>query len=782
MRPLAQTVKLQITVTDNKTEVVQNATAALYLLPDSILISKKVIQAETFFQVKKQTNYVVKLSAVGMQGAVQLINISDADTKVNVAMLYKVSSLDDVTVVAKKPLIKQEDDKTIVDAEVLANSSTSAYEILEKTPGVIVDQDGNTYLNSTMPATVYINGREMKLSSSDLASLLKSLPAGSVSKIEILNTPSAKYDAASSGGIINIVLKKGVKLGTNGSVNTAYFQGAYGTETIGFNLNKGSGKINSYLSCQVTNRNNFEELNSSRFLKTDSTLLSQRSYTTYPTVSNFVSGGVDVQFTPKFNAGYALRYNNSNGKSYATNGNDITKVPASSSIVNNLSDINSINKSAYLENNLSAKYKIDTSGSELTAEFDYNYYRNRNTQLYKNYSYLPIKPAVTGDGANNNDKNIFLLQADLTLKFPKKLTLETGFKATFSKSENSSNYFKDTGNNISFVDAYQTNTFKYTEKIISAYVQVSKTFLGFTIKPGLRLEVTDISGHQTIPIDTSLILKRTDVFPYLFIKHKLFKLFGFPLIGNAIYRRSIKRPYYEILNPYPKYVDQYLFDVGNPALKPQFTTNYEVNITFDNIPVLAFGINNTKDIFSNVTYQDASTRIAYRTYDNLGKNKEIYAKIIGGIPPGGKYFFYVGALYNYTRYSGFYEGLPLNYSRGSWTFFMFQELKVTPKFSVNMQGFLKTKGIQNLYELNTFGGLFVSANKSILKKKANIILSVNDLLQTNHVSFSLKQGTVSAEGERINDTRRVGLTFRYNFGIKPKTEKKKGFDLPADLN
>lgn len=74
-----------------------------------------------------------------------------------------------VIVTARKPLIKQEDDKTIVDAEVLANSSTNAYEVLEKTPGAIVDQDGNVYLNSMTPATVFINGREMKLSSEDLA-------------------------------------------------------------------------------------------------------------------------------------------------------------------------------------------------------------------------------------------------------------------------------------------------------------------------------------------------------------------------------------------------------------------------------------------------------------------------------------------------------------------------------------------------------------------------------------------------------------------------------------
>lgn len=773
---------LTVFIKSAKTDSAINITLQLYLLPDTILINTRIAKpGKNDLQVNAFSKYLVRTSSVSFENTENLINVTDKPVNTTLVLKRKNTTLQDVVVVSKKPLIKQEDDKTIVDAEVLANSSTNAYEILEKTPGIIVDQDGNVYLSSTNPATVLINGREMKLSSADLASLLKSLPSGSVSKIEILRTPSAKYDASSSGGMINIVLKKGVKLGTNGSINLAYFQGVYGTKTAGFNLNKGSGKINSYLSYQFTGRNNFEELNSDRLIRTDSTLLSQRSYTTYPTVNHYMSAGVDIQFTPKFNAGYDLRISNSNGKSFATNGIDISKDQSQSLIGKNLSDINNRNKTTYIGNNLSAKYKIDTSGSEWTAQIDYNYYRNRSNQLYQNYSYLPAKPTVSGDGAGNIDKNIFVLQTDLTLKLPGSLTGEAGFKAAISNSENSSSYFKDTGNHVKFVDVFQTNTFKYNEKIIAAYLQVSKTFFGFTIKPGLRLEITDISGKQSIPKDTSLLLKRTDVFPYLFIKHKLFKLFGFPLIGNAIYRRSIKRPYYEILNPYPKYIDQYLFDVGNPRLKPQFTTNYEINVTYDNIPVLALGINDTKDIFSNVTYQDTN-RIAYRTYDNLGKNKEVYAKVIGGIPPGGKYFFYVGVQYNHNRYNGFYEGVPLNYNRGSWTFFMFQEFKATKTLTFNMQGFMRTKGLQNLYELNTFGGVYVSVNKSILKKKANIILSVNDLFRTNQVSFSLQQGTVSAQGTRVNDTRRLGLTFRYNFGIKPKEENKKGFDAPADVN
>jgi len=770
-----KTTTLTIFMQSPKIDSINNATLQLFLLPDTALISSRVFsKSGNIFSVTHFSKYIIKVSCIGFETTEKTINIADKPVTASLVLKRNTTNLKSVTVVSKKPLIKQEDDKTIVDATVLANSSTNAYEVLEKIPGAIVDQDGNVYLSSMSPATVFINGREMKLSSADLASLLKSLPAGSVSKIEILRNPSAKYDAASSGGIVNIVLKKGVKLGSSGSANLGYFQGVYATLTAGANINKSIGKANTYFSYQYTNRKNYEQLNSNRLAKTDS-LLAQNSYTTYPSVNNYFSGGVDIAFTKKFNVAYDFRLSNTTSKSDALNNIDILKNSTKALLGNNRSDIFNATHAFFLSNTITSKYKIDSIGSEWTAELDYNYFNNHNTQGYTNSYTLPAKPSVSGDGVNKNGKNIFVAQSDLVLKLPQKINLETGFKATISNSNNSAAYFYDSASTGRKADLYQSNTFKYKETITAAYLQLSKTFYGFTVKPGLRLETTNINGRQTIPKDTTLSIKRTDLFPYVFLRHKLFTLFKTDLMASAIYRRSIRRPYYEILNPYPKYIDQYLFDVGNPNLQPQFTTNYEFNVMFQDFPVFAVGINETKNIFSNVTYQDEASKIVYRTYDNLGKNKEVYFRIIAGIPPGGKYFFYMGAQHNYNSYNGVYQNLPFNYKRGSWLFFMYQEFKPSPTVIISAQGFMRTKGLQNFYELNTFGGLFLSVNKAVLKKKANIILSLNDALKTNHVDFSLKQGNVNSSGSRVNDTRRLGLTLRYNFGLsKPKENKEFG--------
>lgn len=777
----AKNVSLKIFLQTAKNDSATNASIQLFALPDTALVSSGVFYKNgSSFTVSSFTKYWIRVSCVGFETIGKTINISDKAVNITIVVKRSSGNMQGVVVTSsKKPLIKQDDDKTVVDATVLANSSTNAYEILEKTPGAIVDQDGNVYLSSMSPATVFINGREMKLSSADLASLLKSLPAGSVSKIEILRNPSAKFDAASSGGIINIVLKKGVKLGSNGSANMGYFQGVYSTKTAGFNINKSAGKINSYFSYQYTDRKNYEQLNTDRFVKTDS-LLAQTSYTTYPSINNYFSVGADLGFTKKFNVAADIRVSDNNSSSDALNKMNILTKSTQALLGKNQSDIFNSTHSFFLSNTLNSKYKIDSSGSEWTTELDYNYFKNDNTQAYSNSYPLPARPSVLGDGANKNDKNIFVAQTDLTLKLPKQFTFESGFKVTTSNSNNSAAYFYQNGSSPRVVDAYQTNTFKYKETITAAYLQLSKTFLGFTLKPGVRLETTNINGRQVIPKDTTLSIKRTDLFPYVYLRHKILRMFGTDLIGSAIYRRSIKRPYYEILNPYPKYIDQYLFDVGNPNLQPQFTTNYEFNVMFQNFPVFAIGVNDTKNIFSNVTYQDDVTKIAYRTYDNLGKNKELYFRIIAGIPPGGKYFFYMGAQYNYNAYDGIYQNQPFNYKRGSWLFFMYQEIKATPTLIFSTQGFMRTKAVQNFYELNTFGGLFLSVNKSVLKKKGNIILSVNDALQTNHVEFTIKQGNVSSAGSRVNDTRRIGLTLRYNFGLSKPKENKEFGAAPAE--
>jgi hypothetical protein len=233
---------------------------------------------------------------------------------------------------------------------------------------------------------------------------------------------------------------------------------------------------------------------------------------------------------------------------------------------------------------------------------------------------------------------------------------------------------------------------------------------------------------------------------------------SYDLKAYLVYRRTISRPGYQLLNPSQRYIDEYLFETGNPSLRPQFTQNYEANVSVDERPVVALGVNNTKDIFTNVIYQaDTSHRTSYRTYDNLGSNKEIYFRALGAIPQGKRYFIVAGIQYNHNFYNGLYQGKPLLFRKGSWSIFSYQTLKVTSTTNLTLNGFARFNGQLQFYELSSFGALNFSVSQQLLKRKLVISASVNDIFLTNHNDFTINQGTVNASGFRKADTRRFGI-------------------------
>ncbi len=776
---VAQNSKLCIIVKNEKAELVQNATVQILRSTDSTILAAKTLKPNVFFSIANNNTYFLRVTAVGINKVFQKITIADRDTTINITAITKSKDLDAVVVTTTKALIKQEDDKTIVDAEPLANSSTNALEVLEKTPGAIVDQDGNVYLNSATPATIYINGRELKLSAADISSLLKSLPANSVSKIEILRSPSAKFDAASSGGIVNIVLKKGVKLGTNGSVDASYFQGVYATETIGFSVTKSINKLNTYVSYNFTNRESFFVLNSEQPFLSANALRVQQSYTKFKATTNYASGGFDYAINKKWNVALDTRFTANNNRSNVRNDIDFLTLNRQAQIGKNVSLVSNVGPTYFVGNTFSTKYKIDSLGSEWTNSLDYSYYKNDNGQLYDNVSIVPQKNTLFGDGVILNKKNILAFKSDLVFKTKSKITIETGTKINYSASNNNALYFADSSTG-KYLNSFQTNSFKYKESIAAVYLQVSKTFGGFTIKPGLRLEHTDIVGNQIVPTPNTFTIKRTDLFPYIYLRHGLGNAIGFKLVGNLIFRRSITRPFYEALNPFPKFVDQYTYDVGNISLRPQITNNYELNVSANEFPIFSVGINDIQDIFTTLTNARADT--LFRTWDNLGKNKEVYMRLVGGIPPGKKYFFYLGTQMNMINYDGVYNGELFKYKRASWNIFTFHSYKATPTLNLSLQGFMRINGVFNFFETKTFGSLNLSANKSILKKKMNVILSINDALLTNRITFNVDVPKFIGNGIQYGDTRRVGIALKYNFGLKPKPERTPAFGAPVETN
>ena len=775
---LGQNKALQLSVVDIKKNPISFATVSIQQV-DSTLQRNLVTDSNgtAVLNLNPGRLYQFKTSAVGYQTATRTIKFESLQL-VQIVLKETSNQLKEVVVSATKPLIKQEDDKTVVDPEPLAASATNAYETMEKIPGIFIDQEGNIYLNGLSPAGVQINGRALNMSASDMATILKSLPPSAIQKIELVRTPSAKYDASGGGGVVNIILKKGVKIGLNGSVNLGMNQGVYGNQFIGVTLNNTTDKYNTYLNTQFNQNDGYNLVNTDRYLSID-TVLKQTAKTLSPNKSAYIGFGLGRNWTDRFELNYDARIS---GQDFLNTTNNTSLLEKNAK--QNLSAIASLvkNDGANLNINQSvrSKLKLDSLGGEWTIDFSYNLIRANTDQLYDN-SLLAGGFVSKGDGTFSNDRDFYTYQTD----YKKKkfgITIESGLKSSILTFRNDANYQKDLNGTI-VKDAFRTSAYDFKEQINASYVQGSKTWGAVILKVGTRVEQTIMKGNQRLPADTSFSLNRTDAFPYVFLSRKLFKVAGYEMRGYLVYRKTISRPSYEFLNPFPKYIDPFLYETGNPSLKPQFTSNYEANISVDDKPIFAFGINETKDIFTNVVYQSPSNKqIAFRTYDNLGKSKETYFRGIAVIPPGKAFFAVVGAQYNHNIYNGLYEQKPIVFDKATWTFFTFQSLKLDKLSTFTLNGFWRTNGQQQFYELDNFGQLNSSLNRQFLNKKLTLTISMNDIFFTNKNTFTLRQGSVYAVGFRESDSKRWGINIRYNFGVKPKEQKMDLLDSEMKVN
>jgi iron complex outermembrane recepter protein len=762
---------LVITVKDSGREPLVGATVQLTQVADSasiFRITDHIGQAK--FERVNNTLYALTISYIGFLTLEKSISVKPGQRSFEFRMEEDVITLGEVNIVARRPLIRQEGDKTIIDPEPLANISSNTLEVLEQTPGLFVDQDGNIFLGSATPASIQINGREQRMSSQDLTTILRSLPPGSIQRIEVIRTPSSRYDASSSGGIVNIVLKKGVKIGRFGSLSAGMNQGVSGNRFAGFSFNNSSDRSTSYLNLNYNRNGMVEDLNSLRFLN-QASLLDQQAQTKSIADQGYLGYGVSYDASENLNLTYDGRINASLRRSDADNIN-LIQTAEGGILSENLNQISNDADFISLQQDLGLVYKLDTLGSEWDNKFSYSFSNNNASQDYITQFLTPVWDPIPGNGDNLQQRHFFLFQSDLTYRLRADIILETGIKGTLQDYDSRSDYFLNL-NGDPVDDLLRTNSYNYTERIAAAYAQGSVPLPAkFSLKTGLRLEHTFMEGRQTIPADTSFVINRADLFPYVFVSRPLFSSAGFDFRAYMIYRRTISRPGYQSLNPYIRYVDEYFYEAGNPALKPQFSDNIEFNISFDDIPIFAVGRNYTSDIFSPVVYRDElDDRVAVQTYDNVGKSRETYFRAVGAIPPGGTYFFVAGAQYNHNEYDGFYEGEPLSFSRGSWRFFTFHSLNLTQNTRLTMFGFMMQNGQFNFYELNTFGQLNFGLNQRFFNNKLNITISARDVLRTMKTSFELNQGSMQVQGDRYTDNRRFGINIRYNFGIRNKEER-----------
>ena len=685
--------------------------------------------------------------------------------------------LGSVTVTVKKPFIEQKMDRTIVNVDAVAsNTGLTVLEVLEKSPGISVDKDGNISLKGKQGVMILIDGKPSYLGGQDLVNLLKSMPSNQLETMELMTNPPAKYDAAGNSGIINLKTKKSKTRGYNGSINIGYGQGVYPKANSGANMNYRNGKWNLFGNYAYNfNKNfqdiamirNFRDLNSLALLSA----FEQKSFQLRKNNFQSLKFGADFYASKKTTVGFVLNgftnpgteQNNTDADIY--NGQHLLET-------RNAGYNYTKRKMDNISGNVNVRHQFDSAGTELTADVDYVRYTTKNNQQFDNYFYdkngLKKQPDEILKSSLPQDINIFSAKTDFTKPINKTTKIEAGLKTSIVKTDNNALYQNLLNNNWE-TDLGRTNHFIYKENINAAYVNMSKDLTKkWSAQLGLRLENTISNGEQ---VTTGIKFKRnyTQLFPTVYVGYHASEKNEFVIN----FGRRIQRPNYEDLNPFYNFLDKYTYQVGNPNLKPQFTNAIELSHTYNNVLTTTLNYSETKDILTEIVEQIDSTSTTFVRKDNIASQKNLGLSMNLGMPVTKWLRTNIFANVHYDQYKGIINQQFTSVSATSLEMNMSSQFTFKKGWGGDINGWFQTAGVRGVLGYKAQGTFNLGISKQILKTMGTLKLTVRDPLYLQQFHGYSKYQNVDMDFRSKRDSRGVNISFAYRFGKPLKNVKQR---------
>ena len=607
--------------------------ATIYLLKaqNSALVRTGVADSGRFrFQHLDEGTYKLVVTCIGFtkyEGSPLVVHADSIVTAPLVITLMPTSnrSLKEVTVFGKKPFLELKIDRTVVNVgQMITAGGSNMLDLLNELPGVRVDYDGGISLKGRDGTLILVDGKQTYLTGGDMAAYLRTLNAATIEKVEIIPVPPAKYDAAGSGGIINIITRKNMNGGFNGGATVSNGQGVYQKINAAVNLNYRVKKLNFFGNLSYSNPPDFEKSAKSRIYLDSTGAISSRfqqtGYTKFERQSYTFKLGMDYFQSKNTTMGFVL--NGLLRPSRDLGGNttylqDAQGNTDSSATFTN----NSINRFWNGNLNLNMVHKFNQPGSELDIDLDYVYYTSSSNETF-NYSYFDKEGLYEYQNAllGNLPRTIYVYagKADYSFTIGKQWKMESGWKSSLVKTDNQATY-TDVNGNVETPDYGKSNTFKYNENINAVYLSADRAFKKLELKGGLRVEQTVAQGDQlgnfVVP-DSSFSFNYINIFPTFFLAYK-FDSVNRNMITIS-YGKRINRPNYQLLNPFLGFVDRYYEETGNPFLKPQIIHTAEVNYIYKRIlTTTAFMDYNINNFSREINLRDSN--IFVNTPANIGK-------------------------------------------------------------------------------------------------------------------------------------------------------------------
>ncbi len=725
-------------------------------------------------------------------------NLTENTTLPTISLAMDSASLDEVVIRSETTEVQVRLDKKIynIGKDLTAGGATVS-DALSNVPSVTVDVDGTIALRGSENVKILINGKPSAIAGFGSTDALRQLPAEAIERVEVITSPSARYDAEGTAGILNIILKKEKTLGLNGSISTSI--GVPMNSNATGNINVRTDKFNIFNTTGVYYRNapGKAYFNNHYFPRTfvDG---SGQTVTVDPPFDRIIEDRNYERERQGFNTNLGMEYfltekSSITGSVFYRSGtnkdnteNKTVNYLANEQLEENLRVEDKDRDNSTLQFALNYENKFNESGHKLTADFQYEDNKDDEHSIIgtqRNFPNTEIRPseAVT----SNVKGKEYLAQADYVLPIGKNAQFEAGYRGNFNTTNTDYLLEQEIGTTGNFVrNDSLSNIFTYEQNVNAIYSQYGNKFGDFSFLVGLRLENTVMKGSldaeditNNAPFDLNFDKNYTGLFPTVNFTYELKENENLTL-G---YNRRINRPRQWYLNPFPSRSSESNVFQGNPDLDPAYASAFDLGY-----------LKRWKKITltSSIYYQyetDAFERIQEETGDYTQNGVSIIRSLPINLSTNQRYGFELGILYNpkkwltlngsfnYYKYKseGFYNDV--DYGAESTSYFGRLSSKVKLPGKIDWQTNSFYRGPSNNAQTETEGMLSVdmAISKDIINDNATLALNASDLLNTRKRNSFTTTDTFTSESEFQWRPRTVTMTFTYRFN-QSKRQRQRG--------
>ena len=764
------------TVTDGENHLISGATAILKKQGTQEINLTTISKDNGIFQFLKLSpgTYTLIISHLSYQTYVaNQIVISSSSSKFNlpdIVLKNNFSELKEVNIVSpQKNYITHQLDRVVINVgSLLSNTGTNALDVLNNAPAVQVTDDAIS-LRGKEGVTVYIDDRPSYLTGKDLLDYLKTLPSGTLDKIEIMTNPPGQYNAEGNAGIINIKTKKGKLKGFNAGLSATYQQGVYAKANSNINFNYGFHKINLFGNLGYSLANNYYDVTRNRQFNSvqpyNNLLMSQFNTETSTTISYNYKLGFDYDMDTHNKLGVTIAgiiHPYHEHGNYSTAFSRLNKVD---STINTISQLRYITRNNTV--NLNFRHQFHKT-QELNINTDYLQYSTDPLQVINSGTYLPGNTLISNYTLNTYNPfkaNIFGAKADYADELPSHLKMSIGIQTTYSIRESTGDYLY-TINNKTYPSDSLNGSFRYRENINAAYINIQKNTKRFDMQVGLRFEYTHAEAVQQRAIlltATTAEYNYSNLFPTAYISYKLDTASANILILSI--GRRISRPGYGDLNSFVFTFDRYSSNKGNPEIVPAYSNNLD----------LSFNIQDK--ITAGITYCTTRNDIA-QYYQLTGYTLAFVPVNIAKVTAYGAYFnlslpvtkWWSTNLYSdftHNQYAGQVWNIGyLNNTVNTITVSGSQQFKLQHGWSMEVNGSYHNKLTYGQGIYLPMWLLNASVQKTVLKNKGAITLIARDIFNSRTLRRKIEYQYASLASSNHSDNQTIGLTLTYKFGAQ----------------